>query len=193
MKSKGSLRASWRLEIPDCRVRVPSEMGAKTGCPFETRRRCAYGTSHCAARDSRCDRWRRSGGIEAWEQRAATQMRRQIMARPMLTAGTSAPAILLGMLYHVWASTFAQRPSRMRCLVTQNGHIANFYWRTGARRRHRRHRGMSPGVNSAVSRSVTILPCLGPPPHCAAPSNGADPNLVGRAEEEAASWEAGRT
>ncbi len=34
-ETTGALGVLGGFEIPDCRVRVPSEMGAKTGCPFE--------------------------------------------------------------------------------------------------------------------------------------------------------------
>ena len=59
-ETTGALDVPGGFEIPDCRVRVPSEMGAKTGCPFETRAAARHGASHCAARDNRRDRWRRS-------------------------------------------------------------------------------------------------------------------------------------
>ena len=59
-ETTGALDVLGSFEIPDCRVRVPSEMGAKTGCPFERdapqRRVAVYGAgSHRAARDNRCD------------------------------------------------------------------------------------------------------------------------------------------
>ena len=62
-ETTGALDVLGGFEIPDCRVRVPSEMGAKTGCPFERdapqRRVAVYGAgSHRTARDSRRDRWR---------------------------------------------------------------------------------------------------------------------------------------
>ena len=40
-ETTGALGVLGGFEIPDCRVRVPSEMGAKTGCPFETSRHLA--------------------------------------------------------------------------------------------------------------------------------------------------------